>query len=168
MYILPIAALSMASAVVVSLTVRTATDDLATWHQDPASVSMPDKPNWYRLTPASTDTANTSAGEGDDREGVSPVFDVPVQQLAATFDEVAMGESRVEVLAGSAAKGFVTYIQRSTVMGYPDYITVRFSKTNDGGSTLTLLSRARYGSSDMGVNEKRVRRWIQQTQERLD
>ncbi|MGB3764761.1 MAG: DUF1499 domain-containing protein, partial [Ornithinimicrobium sp.] len=76
-------------------------------------------------------------------------------------------DPRVRVLAGSAADGFVTYVQRSALMGYPDYVSVRFVGVDAEHSTLAIFSRARYGSSDMGVNEKRVRRWMQETQSAL-
>lgn len=162
MLLLPIAAVSLAVAGI-SMGIRSASDDLTKWHQYPSSVSMPDRPNWYRLTPG-TATDEVSA----DREGESPQFDVSVRELATAFDNVAMGDSRVEVLAGSARKGFVTYIQRSKLMSYPDYVSVRFTSRADGGSTLAILSRARYGSNDLGANKKRVDRWVQQTQEMLD
>lgn len=93
---------------------------------------------------------------------------MPVDELASGFDEIALADSRVEVLAGSADEGFVTYIQRSALMGYPDYISVRFIEAEEGGSTLAVFSRARYGTSDLGVNETRVDRWVQRTDERLD
>lgn len=160
MFLLPVAALSLAAAAV-SMGIRSASDDLDRWHQDPSTVSPPNSPNWYRLTP------DGSAAEDNDREGRSPQFDVPVARLASAFEEVALDERRVEVLAGSAQKGFVTYIQRSALMSYPDYVSVRFQATDDGGSTLAVLSRARYGSGDLGVNKKRVVRWVQRTEQRL-
>ncbi len=125
-------------------------------------MSVGEQSNWYRLTPPAIEERDRS-----EQTGTSPAFDVSVSELAVTFDEVATEESRVEVLAGSATEEFVTYIQRSALMGYPDYISVRFLDTNNGGSTVAIYSRARYGSSDLGVNEKRVQRWVQETQQRL-
>ena len=83
-------------------------------------------------------------------------------QLAADFDRVALGADRVEVVAGAAAEGFVTYVQRSFLFAFPDYITVRFLEVDDQRSTIALLSRARYGKSDLGVNEKRITNWLAQ------
>ncbi len=161
MLVLPIAVLSLATAAV-SVGIRLAPDDPAKWHQDPLTAPAPQTPNWYRISPQPcgfTGSAN--------REGEAPVFDMPPADLAAAFDAVALADSRVEVLAGSADQGFVTYLQRSALMGYPDYVSVRFISTDEGGSTLAVLSRARYGSGDLGVNQKRVERWVQQTTQRL-
>ncbi|MGB3187474.1 MAG: DUF1499 domain-containing protein [Ornithinimicrobium sp.] len=161
MLVLPIAVLSLATAAV-SIGIRLAPDDPAKWHQDPLTASAPQTPNWYRISPQTSGFTGSA-----DREGEAPVFDVPVAELVAAFDQVALADSRVDVLAGSAEAGFVTYLQRSALMGYPDYISVRFIPIDEGRSTLAVLSRARYGSSDLGVNQKRVDRWVQQTTQRL-
>ncbi len=161
MVVLPIAVLSLAT-VSVSAGIRLAPEDPAKWHQDPLTVQVPESPNWYRLTPP-----DAGQQEVPDREGTSPVFDVPVAELESIFNEVATGDSRVTVLAGSATEGFVTYVQRSALMGYPDYVSVRFVEVDAQHSALAIYSRARYGSGDLGVNEKRVRRWTQETQDHL-
>ncbi|MGB3828770.1 MAG: DUF1499 domain-containing protein [Ornithinimicrobium sp.] len=162
MVALPIAVLSLA-AVSVSVGIRLAPNDPGQWHQDPLTVQAPESPNWFRLTPPGADRSAVV-----DREGTSPVFDVPVAELETAFDEVATGDGRVTVLAGSAAEGFVTYVQRSALMGYPDYVSVRFVEVDADRSTLAIMSRARYGSGDLGVNEKRVRRWMHETQDLLN
>lgn len=161
MVVVPIAVVSIAVASV-SAGIRLAPDKPEQWHQDPLTAQAPESPNWYRLTPPDDERSGSS-----DREGVAPVFDVPLAELETTFDAVATGDSRVSVLAGSAADGSVTYMQRSALMGYPDYVSVRFVSVDEQRSTLAIFSRARYGSSDMGVNEKRVRRWVQETQSAL-
>lgn len=161
MVALPIAVLSLA-AVSTSAAIRLAPNDPTKWHQDPLTVQAPESPNWYRLLPS--DAAVQTVPE---RDATSPVFDAPVDALESAFDEVATGDGRVKVLDGSAADGFVTYVQRSVLMGYPDYVSVRFVEVDEARSTLALFSRSRYGSSDLGVNEKRVQRWIDATQGRL-
>lgn len=161
MVALPLAVGALA-VVAVSAGIRLAPDDTSTWHQDPLTTRAPDNPNWYRLLPG--DAATQTVPE---RDASAPIFDASVASLESTFDEVAMGDGRVKVLAGSAAEGFVTYVQRSALMGYPDYVSVRFIEVDEANSTLALLSRSRYGSSDLGVNQKRVQRWIDATQANL-
>lgn len=130
--------------------IRQVDHDPERWHVDPLTGSAgPD--NSYRLAPA---------GSGVDADAESPVFDRPVDQLAADFDRVARSADRVEVVAGSADDGFVTYVQRSWLFAFPDYVTVRFIEVDDDTSTLALLSRSRYGRSDLGVNEKRITSWL--------
>lgn len=146
----------------ISVGVRRAGDDPAEWHIDPMSSPTSSKPNWYRLVPADADV-----DRDPDRDGVPPDFDVGATVLSAAFDRVAQGEGRVEVLTGLASHGFVTYVQRSAFFGFPDYISVRFIDIPGGRSTIAIISRARYGQSDLGVNEKRVARWTDGTTKAL-
>jgi uncharacterized protein (DUF1499 family) len=140
-------------AIGASIGIRRASDDPAEWHLDPLTAPTPSTPNSYRVAPA---------GESIDRDADAPTFSVSVSELAAAFDTVALGDDRVEVLAGSASDGFVTYVQRSAFFAFPDYVSVRFIAADDGGSTLAVFSRSRYGKGDLGVNKKRVTRWLEE------
>jgi uncharacterized protein (DUF1499 family) len=144
-----------ALAVGAAIAIRLQGDDPAEWHLDPLTAPTPSSPNSYRVAPA---------GAEIDRNADAPVFAVPVSELAAAFDAVALGDDRVEVLAGSAADGFVTYVQRSALFAFPDYVSVRFVDVG-AGSSLAVFSRSRYGKSDLGVNEKRVTRWLDQLEQ---
>jgi uncharacterized protein (DUF1499 family) len=125
--------------------IRLAPVSAATWHVDPASVTRTGKPNDYLLA------------EGGDDAPV--ILSAPPAQVAAALAHVADDSPRTRILAGSAEEGFVTYIQRSALMGFPDMISVTIAA--DGtGSVLRIYSRARDGYSDMGVNAARVQDWI--------
>lgn len=52
------------------------------------------------------------------------------------------------------------YIQRTTLMRYPDIITVQFVKISDNKSALAIYSRSIYGRKDFGANEKRIQQWL--------
>ena len=129
--LLPLAVIAAVSTGV-SIGVRRASDDPDRWHVDPTTAEPTGNPNWYRLTP---DAA--PADRNSERDGSSPLFDTDVATLSATFDAVALGDDRVEVLAGAAADGFVTYVQRSALFGFPDYVSVTFGAADGGGSTAT-------------------------------
>lgn len=144
-----------------SIGVRKADVDASDWHVDPTTAPPTGNPNWYRLTPDSAPADRDST-----RDGSAPVFGVDAAALAASFDAVARGDDRVDVVAGSAAAGFVTYVQRSKIFGFPDFVSVKFVDV-PGGSSLSIFSRARYGKSDLDVNEKRVNRWVEATEQRL-
>jgi len=137
-----------------SIGIRSAEVKPSDWHVDPTTAPSTGNPNWYRLTPDSA-----PADRDAERDGSAPVFDVDTAKLAAAFDAVALGDDRVEVLAGSAADGYVTYVQRSALFGFPDFVSVKFVDV-DGGSSLSIFSRSKYGKSDLNVNEKRVTRWM--------
>ncbi len=84
------------------------------------------------------------------------------------FDAVALSEPRTTRLAGAPAEGWTTYVQRSGLFGFPDYISVRVIEAEGGdGAMLAIYSRSRYGHSDLGVNAKRIRRWLSTVQKRL-
>ncbi len=137
-------------------------DDPDVWHVDPLTAAHPKTPNWHRAVPA-----DATVDRHPERDALPPTFDVSAAELGAAFDAVATGEERVAVLAGSASEGHVTYVQRSKAMHFPDYISVRFIDLPEGGSTIAVFSRARYGQKDFDVNEKRVERWLAATTQRL-
>lgn len=147
-----------AVAIGAAIGIRRVSDDPAAWHLDPLTAATPTTPNSYRVAPPS---------ERTDRDADAPSFSAPVDDLAQAFDAVALGDDRVEVLAGSADDGFVTYVQRSAFFAFPDYISVRFIET-EKGSTLAVFSRSRFGRSDLGVNKKRVTRWLAQVASAID
>ncbi len=144
--------------------VRMLGHDIEQWHVDPVTAPKPSTPNSYR------------AGDGPaalfDRD--VPVYSVDPATLSAAWDRMIQNQPRVEVLAddrlpgeGSnrVMEGIVTYVQRSAVFGFPDYISVRFvaaGRSDDGqlASTLVVFSRSRLGQSDLGVNGKRVNAWL--------
>lgn len=149
--------LLVALVVGAAIGIRRVSDDPAEWHVDPLTAPTPSTPNSYRVAPTGTSI---------DRDADAPTFTASVDELAVAFDAVALGDDRVEVLAGAAEDGFVTYVQRSAFFAFPDYISVRFIAT-DGGSTLAVFSRSRFGRSDLGVNEQRVTRWLDQLAETI-
>jgi len=138
------------------------TSDPDVWHVDPTTSPNPSTPNWYRLVPA-----DSAIDRDPKRDGHPPIYDDPAERVARLFDRAVHTDGRVEVLAGSAKEGFVTYVQRSYVLAFPDYVSVRFIDLPEGGSTLGIFSRSRFGKGDFGVNEKRVARWIDATSKLL-
>jgi hypothetical protein len=79
---------------------------------------------------------------------------VRVGDLLARLDAIALASPRTGRLAGSVEAGRITWITRSALWGFPDYITAE--ARTDG---LYVLSRLRFGRGDMGVNATRLREW---------
>ncbi|MBV0912986.1 DUF1499 domain-containing protein [Anianabacter salinae] len=127
--------------------VRAAPSDPARWHVDPGAAPDPGD-GGVRLKPGDP---------GNPLRAASPA------ELLNAFDAALRAEPRITRLAGSAEEGQVTYIARSRLMGFPDYITVKAAAV-EGGTGLWLYSRLRFGKSDMGVNRARSERVL----ERLD
>lgn len=137
-------------AVAFAVYVRVAPSDPVRWHVDPVTVAPPGFPGAVLMRP-----------DAADRPG--PVFAVPAEVLLAAFDRVARGSPRVTLLAGSVAEWHVTYVARSALFGFPDYISVRALPDDSGGSRLAVFSRLRFGYDDMGVNARRLDDWLART-----
>lgn len=63
--------------------------------------------------------------------------------------------SGATLIAGSLDRGHMTYICRSAVMGFPDFVTVQLK-----GGQIAIYSRLRFGKSDLGVNARRIDGWV--------
>ena len=133
------------------LVVRSAEHDPDLWHVDPADAARTGKPNDALAAPVDTTRAEPDI--------VLSVVAKPSIELLAALDAVARAEPRVEVVAGGVEAGKITYVQRSAIIGFPDYISVSTIETIDGNG-LILWSRSRYGHSDLGVNRARLERWL--------
>lgn len=129
--------------------VRVAPIDAAAEHVDPLVVVRSTNPNNVLLGPAGTN--------GADREAA--VWMATPEELMAAFDAAAMAAERTERVAGSVDDLHATYVQRSALLAYPDFVSVKALPAGDG-ATLAIYSRSRFGRSDLGVNEKRVSAWL--------
>lgn len=122
--------------------IRLAPLDPQRWHVDPLTVTPPSSPNFY-LQPLD-----------------ESIYSEEPVELLRQLDALVMAEAGTRVLAGSPEEGWITYVQRTRIMGYPDLISVRAVQGEDG-TKLALFSRSRFGYSDVGVNEARIRRWLE-------
>ena len=75
------------------------------------------------------------------------------------IDVVARSLPRTKVLAGSLEEGRITYVTRSAKIGFPDYTTVELD-----GDVIKLYARLRFGKSDFGVNDTRLRHLVNAAQ----
>jgi len=136
-----------------AVAMRAMPDDAAAWHVDPGATARSERPNDYLIAPP-----GASAAQAD---GTAGTYDMPAKDLLFLFDAVARPSDGVRVVAGSIDDLWITYVQRSAVFGFPDYISVKAIETQDGAS-LVIWSRSRFGHSDMGVNRRRIDAWLAQ------
>lgn len=127
------------------LWVRFAPSDPNTWHVDPETVVKSRRPNQFLMR------------DGADVDSL--VFDENPAQFAARFHDFAMSKPGMTKLAGEPEALWMTYIQRTKRMAYPDYISVKIAPTDNGSARLMIYSRSRFGHSDLGVNKARITRW---------
>lgn len=144
-------AAAILAGIAAAVWIRLAPDDPARWHVDPLGVVTSGASNAWRVAPE---------GMGAPADAVSEVYAMPPAELAAAFDAVALASERTGRLAGSPSELWTTYVQRSRLWGFPDYVSVRAVDLGDGTSALAIYSRSRYGDSDLGVNRSRVEAWL--------
>jgi hypothetical protein len=124
---------------------------------DFATLRKTSKPNQFLVLPPGVGV--------EEPDKVAPAFDVSAAQLAQLWrTQVAIGEDVAE-RRWNAATLTGDYVERSKLMRYPDLITVQFRPLDDTRSTLAIYSRSVYGYSDRGVNERRVRQWLDRLSE---
>jgi len=119
--------------------VRVASFDPTLWHVDP----------------------ETAADPGGRGVLLRETSDMPPEAALSALDKIVLATPRSRRIAGDAASGLVTYEVRTKLMRYPDYATIK-AKPTDQGSELVILSRARFGQSDLGVNKARLDGWLEQ------
>ncbi len=90
----------------------------------------------------------------------APVFALDAGELFYQVQQAVAGEPRLVLMAKEPERGVLRYVQRSAVLRFPDTINVKVEALPDGRSTVQLYSRSQLGRSDMGVNAKRLERWI--------
>ena len=129
---------------------RSLEHDPKRWHVVLWEASRTGDRNDYFLAPASFDLIAV------DRR--APLFATDARTLMWRIDAIANNQGAKRI-AGSVDELHATYVEQSRVFAFPDYITVRAIE-EDGGSTLMIWSRARFGSADMGVNRKRIENWM--------
>jgi uncharacterized protein (DUF1499 family) len=138
-----IASLILAAAFLALLAyVRLAPSDATRWHIDPTTAADPGSTG-VLIAPGkfvSTDTTII---------------------LLEKFDAIAREHSAATRLAGTVNDSHITYVVRSKWFGFPDYLTIKTIPTDIGGSTLSILSRSRFGQSDLGVNRARLDAWLE-------
>ena len=107
---------------------------------------------YVRLAPSDPARWNQPVAATEDKDfGNGAVRVLPATDgLLARLD--AAMQALPQVLAGSVADGRITYVTRTPTIGFPDYTTI---EQTDG--QVRLLARSRFGSSDMGVNAKRLK-----------
>jgi uncharacterized protein (DUF1499 family) len=92
----------------------------------------------------------------------TPVFAVPVEQLARLWAKLLASEPHVVIVASEATGHRLVAIQHTPLLRFPDIITAEFVALGPDRSSVAVYSQARYGKGDFGTNRKRVLAWLGQ------
>ncbi len=131
---------------------------------DFASLTLPRWPNHCLARP---DQWDGPAGQLTTRD-----YPLSLDKLREALVAVAAAEPRTNLLRLDKEALQAEFEQRSKVFGFRDRITVAFiardeGATGEGASTIALYSRSQVGLLDLGVNRKRVERWLEALDARL-
>lgn len=88
----------------------------------------------------------------------SGVFTASIDQVRDAWLEVVRGATRVSGIR--QLDGQIEAIQRTPLVGFPDWITALPVDLGDGKASICVFSRSKFGYRDMGVNKKRVLEWL--------
>jgi len=86
-----------------------------------------------------------------------------MDEVIAKIDEVILATPRTKRMAGLPGMDVITYETRSAVMGFPDYTNVSIispDTVENDAPLIAIRGKARFGLDDLGVNEQRIRGWI--------
>jgi hypothetical protein len=93
------------------------------------------------------------------------LYKVSVAEVAAALDSgLAFEADLVRVDDGSDLL-YRRYVQRSSVLKFPDTIDVRFFPLSDDQAYMAIYSRAQLGYADFEANLKRISRWSNYTED---
>ncbi len=122
---------------------------------------------YVRLAPSGPEWHVDPEAEGRSGPGrwlVADGGDAPALRLAvppgaalSAFDAVARGRG-AERLVWAPEEGRASYVVRSSVLGFPDYVSVKAAPEGEG-TRLSAYSRLRFGQGDFGVNRARLEDW---------
>jgi uncharacterized protein (DUF1499 family) len=109
------------------------------------------RPNQFLALPASF----TSAQRADATVGT---YNASIDQVRDAWLEILRAAPRVSGIRQS--DGQIEAIQRSALVGFPDWITAQPIDLGNGQASICVFSRSKVGRSDFGVNEKRCLEWL--------
>lgn len=119
--------------------------------------------DFRRLAPRRTPNrclATPAAWQRRDADLTTPEFAVSAARLREALDAVMAREPRTRVIGVDEEAGQIEYEQRTRWLGFPDRVTVAIVDLGNGRSSVAIYSRSQKGAWDLGVNRRRVRRWL--------
>lgn len=90
----------------------------------------------------------------------APSISATAVALAQTWRDVLAQQPRIAFMAVSDDGLHLEAVQRSRMFRFPDRISVRIFDLSPGSVSFAAYSRAEMGYYDLGVNRRRLRRWI--------
>ncbi len=94
----------------------------------------------------------------------SPTYALSAQELKRRFVNAIESEEQVRRVDDTKDALKLRYVQRTKWLKFPDTIRIEFIAIDAERSTLAIYSQSQIGTSDLGVNLERVKRWLKYLQ----
>lgn len=114
----------------------------------------PKSPNYFLMCP--TDLCATQRRE----KRPSHLYPVSQKALSEVLQRIMAMEPRTELIYQAPGMGTFTYIQRSFLFRFPDYLYIQIYEVTENISTIAIYRRSKYGFFDFNVNKNRSLRLI--------
>lgn len=98
--------------------------------------------------------------ENATKNNVSPIFEMSTNALKEKLFAIIEAEDNIDKVASDDEKLEYRFVQYTPLMRYPDTIRVKLIGLDDEKSTLAIFSESQIGRSDLGVNSKRINKWL--------
>lgn len=89
-----------------------------------------------------------------------PRYAATPEQLRETLRALILANPDARLAASSPEEPRDRYVVRTPLMRFPDTVEAVALPAGEGGATLAIYSRSLIGSSDFGVNLRRVQGWL--------
>ena len=123
-------------------------EDKGRWHVDPADTSQVRRSGVRLIGPD------------------APRFLGDAETVLGVVSDIVKNSPRTRLVDGGIDEGMVTFVVRSRLMGFRDYVT--FKAVSEGDMTkLALHGRPRMNVYDWGTNRARLDRWLLEAQQTL-
>jgi Protein of unknown function (DUF1499) len=119
---------------------------------DFATLRLHERPNQYLVCPKGLCAAAAH------RE--SPAIALPVEKLEAKWRALLTRKAGAVQFAHDKERRQFDVVLRTSMLRFPDVVTIRFIALDAERSTVAVYSRSLYGRSDFGVNRARVDGWL--------
>lgn len=116
------------------------------------------KPNNYLACPEGYCHAKT--------DEISASYPVDLKTLHQAWKTVITNEPRTTII--KEAPDYFQVVQISLIFRFRDYVHIKLLADGSRQSTFALYSYSKLGYSDLGVNEKRGKRWISALEKKLE
>jgi uncharacterized protein (DUF1499 family) len=135
-----------------------AADEQAVEYLDFAQLQRRGSPNDWLVAPAE-EPAHLRA------DGQSPRFPLPAEELARQWVDLVASRPRTRIIGISPDGMAVEAEQRSSLFRFVDRVSFRAVAIDSGTSSAYVYSRSQVGYWDLGINQRRVARWMEALQQ---